>query len=184
MAQRVGMLRKGAEMRSPWRSFVVLLRQEPSNLHCGVGSHWERGGGGGRNGVLLSKVLEVGCGNGSTVLPILRAKQSIVVYACDCSAEVLETAKEMIATANIGPIKHRFHPFLLEFSVNPFPNWLFCANCQKKPLANPTGLFSGANPDNMSGSTSLKGSQCCIGGVDFITLGESQWSGKAIYTTR
>lgn len=118
----------------------------------------------------VAKVLEVGCGNGSTVLPILRAKQSIVVYACDCSAEVLETAKEMIATANIGPIKHRFHPFLLEFSVNPFPNWLFCANCQKKPLANPTGFFSGANPDNMSGLTSLKGSQCCIGGVDFITL--------------
>ncbi|KAJ8551590.1 hypothetical protein K7X08_021605 [Anisodus acutangulus] len=45
-------------------------------------------------------VLEVGCGNGSTALPILRGNKSISLYACDCSEEALERAKENIEAAN------------------------------------------------------------------------------------
>ncbi|XP_042404570.1 uncharacterized methyltransferase C3H7.11-like, partial [Zingiber officinale] len=60
------------------------------------------------------KVLEVGCGNGSNVLPILRAKQNITVYACDCSEEVLRKEEEMIATGSAISLVPRFFTFLLD----------------------------------------------------------------------
>ncbi|XP_047323003.1 tRNA N(3)-methylcytidine methyltransferase METTL6 isoform X2 [Impatiens glandulifera] len=69
-------------------------------------------------------VLEVGCGNGSTALPILRNK-SISVYACDCSSEALERAKEVIEDSSAGSLTNRFHPFIWDFSMNNrFPSCL------------------------------------------------------------
>ncbi|KAL4191416.1 hypothetical protein AMTRI_Chr07g80430 [Amborella trichopoda] len=76
-------------------------------------------------------ILEVGCGNGSSVLPILRAKDRIVVYACDCSMVALERAKEAVDAAEISQ-KHRFHPFYCDFSIDGFPSWIFCNACREK----------------------------------------------------
>ncbi|KAK4359863.1 hypothetical protein RND71_022092 [Anisodus tanguticus] len=64
-----------------WR---YLLKEFPELASCGE----------------CSTVLEVGCGNGSTALPILRGNKSISLYACDCSEEALERAKENIEAAN------------------------------------------------------------------------------------
>ncbi|XP_050143399.1 uncharacterized protein LOC126619159 isoform X2 [Malus sylvestris] len=78
-----------------------------------------------------SKVLEVGCGNGSTVLPILRGNENIVVYACDCSTEALDRVKETIDASNIAAVEHHFHPFCCDFSVTTFPTWLACNPCRE-----------------------------------------------------
>ncbi|KAL0920500.1 hypothetical protein M5K25_009640 [Dendrobium thyrsiflorum] len=114
------------------------------------------------------RVLEVGCGNGSTALPILRAKQNIIVYACDCSQDALDKAVEMVATSNFPSISHRFYPFLHDFSANGFPDWFLCSACQKcllkkdfifTPDANGEGLIRINDP-----------ASCCIGGIDYVTL--------------
>ncbi|PHT31684.1 hypothetical protein CQW23_28021 [Capsicum baccatum] len=59
-----------------------------------------------------STVLEIGCGNGSTALAILKEElhgnKSISLYACDCSKEALERAKENIEAANINLAKECF----------------------------------------------------------------------------
>ncbi|XP_051121691.1 uncharacterized protein LOC127245086 isoform X2 [Andrographis paniculata] len=110
------------------------------------------------------KVLEVGCGNGSTILPILRGHESIIVYACDCSDEALERTKEIIGAADSIPAKHRFHPFLWDFS-NRFPSWLACHSC--------SGTSSGTNSRDEMGMLNpscYNEIECCIGGVDFVTL--------------
>ncbi|XP_078427620.1 methyltransferase family protein [Wolffia australiana] len=101
-------------------------------------------------------VLEVGCGNGSTALPILRAGEEIVVYGCDCSPDALDAARAAIDAADGVPRKDRFRPFLLDFNSCEFPKWLFCDSCRASsaPVSSP--------PD-------LEG-RCCIGGVDFVTL--------------
>ncbi|KAJ3678562.1 hypothetical protein LUZ60_002365 [Juncus effusus] len=106
-----------------------------------------------------SKVLEIGCGNGSSIIPILRARDSLVVYACDCSEEIIEKTKEFVAE-KIG-IKNRLHAFVLDFSVDEFPNWLFCSACQ-----NSLKDFNNEKTDSLV----LKENQCCVGGVDFITM--------------
>lgn len=102
------------------------------------------------------KVLEVGCGNGSSVLPILRGNQRVTVYACDCSSEALERTKAMIGTFDEGSINQRFHPFVCDFSLTGFPSWLICNNENK-----------GTELDELA---SWKQAQCCAGGMDFITL--------------
>ncbi|GAB4836043.1 hypothetical protein Ancab_000960 [Ancistrocladus abbreviatus] len=104
-----------------------------------------------------SKVLEVGCGNGSTVLPILRRKENITVYACDCSSEALERAEENLEDASIVGISDCFRPFCCDFAITGFPKWLACDSCQEK--------FSKMLLPYHSGL-----SNCCIGGMDFITL--------------
>ncbi|KAG8390024.1 hypothetical protein BUALT_Bualt01G0040200 [Buddleja alternifolia] len=120
-----------------------------------------------------SKVLEVGCGNGSTALPILRGRQSIILYACDCSSEALERVKEIINDANSISVKHRFHPFQCDFSTVGFPSWLACSTCRGSFLQNHNLRFSGANNSyiindlNQPCSNEVK---CCVGGVDFVTL--------------
>ncbi|KAH7662897.1 tRNA(Thr) (cytosine(32)-N(3))-methyltransferase protein [Dioscorea alata] len=116
----------------------------------------------------FAKVLEVGCGNGSTVLPILRAKKNMVIYACDCSTEVVERAKEIISSTIGISSEQRFHPFLLDFSVNKFPEWLFCSSCQNSPSRNQSSSSADAE-EKMMMLTDTK-AQCCIGGVDFVTL--------------
>ncbi|XP_077223276.1 methyltransferase family protein isoform X2 [Tasmannia lanceolata] len=134
-----------------------LLKEFPELLCCGE----------------FSKVLEVGCGNGSTVLPILRGKQSIVVYACDCSTEALKRARQMIDNADEGSVKHRFHPFFCDFSVNGFPNRLICSSCRKGSLTKPSDCLpdvKGSEDAGLDELSSFEGDQCCIGGVNFVTL--------------
>ncbi|CAI8614027.1 unnamed protein product [Vicia faba] len=115
------------------------------------------------------KLLEVGCGNGSTVLPILRANKDVIVYACDCSDETLDRAKEIINANAIDSFKHRFHTFCCDVSTNGFPNWLACSTCRDKFLQNQSDV-EGDNGMNVKESCSSEGFDCCVGGVDFVTL--------------
>ncbi|KAI3894501.1 hypothetical protein MKW92_033084 [Papaver armeniacum] len=122
-----------------------------------------------------SKVLEIGCGNGSTVLPILRGKHSTIVYACDCSPEALDRAKEIIETADGVSAKHRFCPFVCDFSVNKFPNWLICITCRRTSMKQLVDCETDVKDDkdtDLGASTALKPkeAQCCVGGVNFVTL--------------
>lgn len=119
------------------------------------------------------RVLEVGCGNGSTALPILRGNKNIMLYACDCSNETLERAKEYIESSNMVSVEHRFLPFYCDFATTGFPGWLACNTCSKKQSQNEQNCYSDGRDCcqvNISGLCSTKESSCCIGGVDFITL--------------
>ncbi|KAI3449037.1 hypothetical protein Pfo_005702 [Paulownia fortunei] len=120
-----------------------------------------------------SKVLEVGCGNGSTALPILCGREGIILYACDCSKEALERAKEIISAANSISAKQRFHPFLCDFSTTGFPSWLVCNTCSESFLQKHQLGFSGANSSyeiNVHNPFCSDETKCCIGGVSFVTL--------------
>ncbi|XP_068640259.1 uncharacterized protein [Aristolochia californica] len=120
-----------------------------------------------------SKLLEVGCGNGSTVLPILRGNRSIVAYAFDCSTEALERASEMIDAAVEVSLKQRFHPYLCDISVNGFPHWLACSSCRKNsPEIESDCLLDveGKEKSDLNNSPHFEGGECCIRRVDFITL--------------
>ncbi|KAG9441447.1 hypothetical protein H6P81_017301 [Aristolochia fimbriata] len=116
-----------------------------------------------------SKLLEVGCGNGSTILPILRGNRSIVAYACDCSTDALERASEMI-DATDESIKQRFHPFPCDFSVNGFPRWLACHSCCRNSPEIESDVFLDVVENKKSDLNNSPQGKCCIGGVDFITL--------------
>lgn len=126
------------------------------------------------------KLLEVGCGNGSTILPILRANKDIVVYACDCSDETLAKAKEIINENSnaVDSFNIRFHPFCCDFSTTGFPNWLACNPCRDNFLQKQSYYFSDVKYDkgmHLRDSCSSEEIDCCIGGVDFITL--YRWKG-------
>ncbi|XP_059307841.1 uncharacterized protein LOC132059281 isoform X2 [Lycium ferocissimum] len=120
-----------------------------------------------------STVLEVGCGNGSTALPILRGNTSISLYACDCSKEALERAKENIEAANINLAKERFSTFQCDFSASGFPNWLICTSCRESFFQKQNMCFTDARScskqDFPDPPISAKNNSC-IGGVDFVTL--------------
>ncbi|XP_042462319.1 methyltransferase-like protein isoform X2 [Zingiber officinale] len=106
------------------------------------------------------KVLEVGCGNGSTVLPILRE-------------EILRKAEEIIATGSAISLVPRFFTFLLDVSVNDFPDWLFCTSCRRNSSPEPANFSSDSRGENLEMShmsAFLREDQCCIGGVDFVTM--------------
>ncbi|XP_010528788.1 PREDICTED: methyltransferase-like protein 6 [Tarenaya hassleriana] len=131
-----------------------------------------------------SKLLEVGCGNGSTVLPILRGCQNLTVYACDCSTEALVRTKENIDHSTVT--SDNFHSFCCDFSRFEFPKWLACDHCRENVLDKQIGSHSDAScpshelssvqptEEHRSADVSSKspstGDQCCIGGVDFVTL--------------
>ncbi|KAL0403536.1 UNVERIFIED_CONTAM: tRNA N(3)-methylcytidine methyltransferase METTL2 [Sesamum radiatum] len=120
-----------------------------------------------------STVLEVGCGNGSTALAILRGRESMILYACDCSNEALVRAKEIIGAANSISDKHRFHPFQCDFSTTGFPSWLVCNICLGSSLQKHHLGFSGANSSyeiNGLNPSCSDETECCTGGVDFVTL--------------
>ncbi|KAG6472495.1 hypothetical protein ZIOFF_069959 [Zingiber officinale] len=101
------------------------------------------------------------------------AKQNITVYACDCSEEVLRKAKEMIATGSAISLVPRFFTFLLDVSVNDFPDWLFCTSCRRNSSPEPANFSSDSRGENLEMShmsAFLREDQCCIGGVDFVTM--------------
>ncbi|XP_014511260.1 methyltransferase-like protein 6 [Vigna radiata var. radiata] len=121
-----------------------------------------------------SKLLEVGCGNASTALPILRANKDLTVYACDCSNETLERANEIISDAfTIASFQHRFRTFCCDLSTGGFPNWLACDPCRDKFLQKQSYCLSDVREGNGLHFTNSYPSQeveCCVGGVDFVTL--------------
>ncbi|GJY04669.1 methyltransferase-like protein 6 isoform X1 [Tanacetum coccineum] len=119
-----------------------------------------------------SKLLEVGCGNGSTTLPILRCKENILVYACDCSTEALERTTEVIYASNVVSPKSRFRPFCWDFSTSRPPTWLLCDSCYETPSHKPNILHSehDNNERHFTDINSSKERECCIGGMDFVTL--------------
>nr|CAB3456394.1 unnamed protein product [Digitaria exilis] len=53
------------------------------------------------NSKACAKILEVGCGNGSTAVSILRSSGGITVFACDCSEDTLERANEIFTLSAI-----------------------------------------------------------------------------------
>ncbi|KAK8935480.1 hypothetical protein KSP39_PZI013295 [Platanthera zijinensis] len=116
-------------------------------------------------------VLEVGCGNGSTVLPILRSKQDIIIYACDCSQKALDKAGEMVTTADLT-FRDRFYPFLHDFSIDKFPDWLLCTVCQRSSPRKNFIFTQDANGQCLIGSNkpACLEAECCSGGLDFVTL--------------
>ncbi|XP_050221787.1 uncharacterized protein LOC126671982 [Mercurialis annua] len=120
------------------------------------------------------KVLEVGCGNGSSVIPILRGNKSIYVYACDCSNETLGRAKAIVDASDIVSVQQRFKAFYADFAVTGFPKWLLCHSCrgvlpQKQSECLSSDVKEKSTTD-VIGSCSLGEGSCCIGGVDFVTL--------------
>uniref|UniRef100_A0A251T7X9 Putative methyltransferase family protein n=1 Tax=Helianthus annuus TaxID=4232 RepID=A0A251T7X9_HELAN len=119
-----------------------------------------------------SKLLEVGCGNGSTALPILRCKENILVFACDCSTEALDRATEVIHASTVVSARSRFRPFCWDFSTCRFPKWLMCDSCYETSLHKQNASLSDIDncERDSTGITSLKKSECCIGGMDFVTL--------------
>lgn len=56
--------------------------------------------------------------------------ENIIIYACDCSTETLERAKDILNDAGFASLKDRFHPFYCDFSISKFPTWLACNSCR------------------------------------------------------
>ncbi|XP_062190386.1 uncharacterized protein LOC133893393 isoform X2 [Phragmites australis] len=115
------------------------------------------------NSKVCAKILEVGCGNGSTAVSILRSSESVTVFACDCSKDTLEKANEIISSTKGIDIKDRFHPFLMDVSKETFPDWLFCKACQ-------SSLDPSHHKIRKEHLVFLRENQCCVGGMDFITM--------------
>ncbi|CAN6203675.1 unnamed protein product [Urochloa humidicola] len=92
-----------------------------------------------------------------------RSSESITVFACDCSKETLEKANEVISNTKGIYIKDRFHPFLMDVSRETFPDWLFCNACRSSHDPSHCKMRK-MHPDF------LVENQCCVGGMDFITM--------------
>ncbi|KAJ1255655.1 hypothetical protein BS78_K175100 [Paspalum vaginatum] len=118
-----------------------------------------------------AKILEVGCGNGSTAVSILRSNESIRVFACDCSKDTLEKANEIISNTKGIDIKDRFQPFLMDVSKENFPDWLFCKACQSS-LGKATEFILDPSHHKLRKEhpVFLGENQCCVGGMDFVTM--------------
>ncbi|TVU39458.1 hypothetical protein EJB05_12878 [Eragrostis curvula] len=117
-----------------------------------------------------AKALEVGCGNGSTAVSVLRSSESTTVFACDCSKDTLQKASEIISNTKGIDVKDRFHPFLLDFSKETFPDWLFCNVCQSSLGKTAEDLLDLSHHKREERPVFLRGNQCCVGGMDFITM--------------
>ncbi|KAL2609402.1 hypothetical protein R1flu_027975 [Riccia fluitans] len=113
-------------------------------------------------------VLEVGCGTGSSTVPILRANGNASCYGCDCSAAALDRAKLFVADqAGFSESQtQKFQPFLCDISMETFPSWVCCSSCrafnQMTQLKDEKIAAEGSSP-------SAEGT-CCIGGVSFVML--------------
>nr|CAB3452681.1 unnamed protein product [Digitaria exilis] len=117
-----------------------------------------------------AKILEVGCGNGSTAVSILRSSGSITVFACDCSKDTLERANEVICNAKGIDVRDRFHPFLMDVSKETFPDWLFCNACKRSHGKAAELLDLSHHKIRKEHPDFLRENQCCVGGMDFITM--------------
>lgn len=62
-------------------------------------------------------ILELGCGVGNTVFPLLEMDPSLFVYCCDFSAKAIELVKATAATSAHG---HRLCPFVFDLTS---PDW-------------------------------------------------------------
>ena len=60
----------------------------------------------------------------------ISGNKSMLVYACDCSNETLNRAKEIVDASNIVSIQQRFKTFYSDFAFTGFPKWLFCDSCR------------------------------------------------------
>lgn len=69
--------------------------------------------------------------------------ENIIVYACDCSSEILGRAKEFVDATDIGSVKDRFCPFYCDFCTAGFPEWLACNTCQESFQQQQHDCFSG-----------------------------------------
>ncbi|KAF9606146.1 hypothetical protein IFM89_023199 [Coptis chinensis] len=102
---------------------------------------------------------------------VIFGNPSIIVYACDCSSEALERAKEVIATFDKVSIKQRFHPFVCDLSQAGFPNWLIYYG--EASLNKPIDSIAGSSvhtEKELDDLSFFKKGKCCIGGMDFVTM--------------
>ncbi|KAK3241320.1 hypothetical protein CYMTET_48901 [Cymbomonas tetramitiformis] len=60
-------------------------------------------------------VLEIGCGNGSSALPLLRANPKCKVYACDFSPKAVDAT--CAAASTLGDLSGRFIPFVCDVAA-------------------------------------------------------------------
>ncbi|KAG6551462.1 hypothetical protein Mapa_006885 [Marchantia paleacea] len=120
-------------------------------------------------------VLEVGCGTGSSVAPILRANKNATCYGCDCSAAALDRAKLLVvgqAGLHESPSK-KFQPFLCDISVQAFPTWLCCSSCRASSLQSGGPSRDGKDVSRLTSGESMQQSlegSCCVGGVTIVML--------------
>ncbi|BBN18899.1 hypothetical protein MPTK1_8g06430 [Marchantia polymorpha subsp. ruderalis] len=121
-------------------------------------------------------VLEVGCGTGSSVAPILRANKNATCYGCDCSAAALDRA-ELLVAGQAGLLESqnkKFRPFLCDISVQSFPSWLCCSSCRATSLQScgPSQDDNGVNSRSTSAEQMQQSSEgsCCVGGVSIVML--------------
>ncbi|KAJ4836211.1 hypothetical protein Tsubulata_021273 [Turnera subulata] len=76
--------------------------------------------------------------------------KDIVVYACDCSNETLERARENVDSSNVVAGQARFRTFCCDFAATGFPRWLVY--------------------DKKDGSPNDRDGLSSVGGVDFVTM--------------
>ncbi|MCO5576671.1 hypothetical protein L7F22_030486 [Adiantum nelumboides] len=105
-------------------------------------------------------ILEIGCGTGSSVLPILRANKAAVVYACDCSESVLKRAHSLALSTISSDGNRRFVPFLCDVSMQRLPSWLCCSSC--------TDLEDNIHTDSIPWENDEQ--LHCISGIDITTM--------------
>ena len=132
-------------------------------------------------------LLEVGCGTGSSVVPVIRANKQATVYACDCSAAALKKASEVLDCASDPGSASSFHPFLCDISISKLPDELCCSTCRRKNRQSvDIGTESLANDraesqsqSECDGTTSssvipesrgLSAAGSCTGGLDIVTM--------------
>ncbi|XVF31043.1 hypothetical protein REPUB_Repub16aG0111500 [Reevesia pubescens] len=64
----------------------------------------------------------------STFMPsiyLFSDNEKLVLYACDCSNETLDRAKEFVASSNVASVEHRFYLFYCDFATTGFQSvWL------------------------------------------------------------
>lgn len=75
---------------------------------------------------------------------LFSGNEKIILYACDCSNETLERAKEFVEASNVVSVDHRLHPFYCDFAATGFPKWLACDYCREN--------FSLRDQNRLSGS--------------------------------
>jgi methyltransferase-like protein 6 len=112
-------------------------------------------------------LLEVGCGTGSSVVPVMRANKQATVYACDCSAAALRKASEVVDSASDPSSTSVFIPFLHDIAISKLPDFLCCSACRRK---NRQSEDIGTESHEQLEPRSLPGRACCIGGLDIVTI--------------